>query len=147
MLASGLGVWVALGAVGCPSDAPRPLDAASARTAEAEAGQVQRRLSELAALPVGAREAEVLALADLRVWLTQRRQWRASGYRVALIGPAGARLERAQVEALIAKQEPLALTLEVPAFEPAPRAERTFADPSVLEALLEHLEGPGDVGE
>lgn len=135
-----LGLWalLALGASACPEQAQGP-SAANARTAEAEAGQVQRRLSALAQLAPGAREEEVLALADLRVWLTQRRQWRASGYRVSLLDEAGSSLERAQLEAAIAAKEPLTLELRIPAFDPPPSGRRTFADPSVLEPLLELL--------
>lgn len=126
---------------GCPGETPSKSGggvAPAQRTADAERRQVQRRLDELA--EAKDEEAEQVAVRALRTWLGQPRQWRAEGYRVRLSAGQGAALSRAEVEALIAKGEPVQLTLAVPFFPPTvPESQRTFQDPAALKPLLDAL--------
>lgn len=146
-------------ASGCPSEtkSPSPEAAANAqRTLDALRGQAQRRFDELVALPrvgEGRVAAETGAIKGIKIWLTQRRQWRAEGYRIRL-APAKSGdtaktappeqgqekgLDKAGLEALIAAGKPVALVLSIPELDPTPSGTREFQDPKALAPLVDLL--------
>lgn len=142
----GVLVWGAvLSSVGCPAEtkSPSPEAAANAqRTLDVLRRQAQERFDGLRKLPTegeGRAGAEAQAIKGIKIWLTQRRQWRAEGYRIRLASPEGKALDKAGLEALIAAGKPVTLVLSVPELEPAPSGEREFQDPKALSPLLDVL--------
>ena len=145
---------------GCPSEtkSPSPEAAANAqRTLDALRRQVQSRFDDLRQLPTEGETRvadETKAIKGIKIWLTQRRQWRAEPYRVRLAPPEGKPLDAAALAALIAAGEPVTLVLSVPELEPPPSGTREFQDPQSLAPLADLLAAdllaadlPGAAGE
>lgn len=135
---------------GCPAETkmPSPEAAANAqRTLDALRRQAQSRFDDLRRLPTEGETRvadETKAVKGIKIWLTQRRQWRAESYRIRLAPPEGKPLDAAGLAALIAAGEPVTLVLSVPELEPspegaAPSGEREFQDPQALAPLAEVL--------
>lgn len=126
---------------GCPEEtkSPSPEAAANAqRTLDALRRQAQSRFDDLRALPTEGETRvvdETKAIKGIKIWLTQRRQWRSESYRIRLAPPEGKPLDAAGLAALIAAGEPVTLVLSVPELDPAPSGERKFQDPKALEPL------------
>jgi hypothetical protein len=130
---------------GCPAEtkSPSPEAAANAqRTLDALRRQAQSRFDDLRKLPSEGETRvadETKAVKGLKIWLTQRRQWRSEPYRIRLAPPEGKALDKAGLEALIAAGEPVTLVLSVPELDPAPSGTREFQDPKALAPLVDLL--------